>query len=770
MSDNCNPTKNYTNTNLVSTEPPVISHVMVIGFHHKKGSQVDFCYPPIKKPFSETEKKVSTDQNLDRPVSPSDEYEDSLPEEWKSLPNLALPDGAHNFSCDTVFFHLPSLNPPLTAAPATSHPSIMDQLFDQSLVYCVSCYKQVAVSDSLKEADSSVTRSTIIKAVVVVSRLPYYGLIAAKTESMTRVYFKQPNFKDKSCLIELYGNLNFVLSKEQREITSPLETSLLSLSPTKYLIPIFGHKILMLLKLLLLEKRVLIYLNLTSNPNQLPTLPNSPVTSYESFSITSEMGSGVKLLCMTLLTLSSLIPRTFSLHTRDYYLYCTHCTSVQQSPSQPFSSSPGANDPNTSNSNNTETAGDIDETNTKTTTTTTSSTCNKIEENRKSPSDPTSPSRSPEVTYSILSIPPIKLFKSPNECHPYACLSTLDQLHQLSGYMVGATNALFKAKKSSLFDVIIDLTTGKIEIENNDLKKLLSLTTEDLRFADFLLKHVTANTSLGHSNISTSSFYPGQSETDSFEGSDDWLRIQINLYLLHALRTSFLRDDCKDFSSFNSSFMKYWKEHTTNYKEWKEMFLTTILTESPEEKDLDVLIKSAFEKIQPGHPFSSSKTTNASSVMNDMKLRFINSYGSSLFAASPVSTSSISQSNILTPTQTGSSPRSKSPDASGSSRRTAVLEASKSAFNSAKSTLTSWLGPGYSYGERGSSKSSTDQSSDVNDSTGRSDFDQMSVESAHDVLAKELQSLSYSSLLKKVSDDDSSFESVSAEGPTGLST
>lgn len=733
-----------------SAEPPVISHVMVIGFHHKKGSQVDFCYPPIRKTNGDG-KTSPTDQKASRPGSPSDEYEDSLPDEWKSLPNLALPDGAHNFSCDTVFFHLPSLNSPPNAAPASSNPSIMDQLFDQSLVYCVSCYKQVAVSDSLKEADSSITRSTIIKAVVVVSRLPYYGLIAAKTESMTRVYFKQPNFKDKSCLIELYGNLNFVLSKEQTEITSPLEKSLLYLSPTKYLIQVFGHKVLMLLKLLLLEKRVLIYLNLTSNPNQLPTLPNSPVTSYESFSISSEMEPGVKLLCMTLLTLSSLIPRTFSLHThlRHHYLYCIHCTSFQQPPS-PSSSSPANDGPSTLSE------GDSQETSTK------SPTWSKPDE-RKSPSSPNSPSRSPEVTYSVRAIPPIKLFKSPNECHPYACLSTLDQLNNLSSYLVGATNALFKAKKSSLFDVIIDLTTGKIEIENNELKKLLSLTTEDLRFADFLVNR--SNMAAQSGNGSPGQNYSGMSESNGFEGSDDWLRVQFNVYLLHALRTSLQNSDSKDFASFNSSFMRYWKEHTSNYKEWKENFLTTIFTESPDEKDLEVLVRNAFEKIQPGHPCSSNRTTNPSSVMNDIKLRLIYS---SLFAASPNQ-----QSNVLTPAATGSSPRSKSPDSSGPSRRTAVLEASKSAFNSAKSTLTSWLGPSYSLGEKQLSKvasSSGEQTNSVPDSTENAEFDQGSVESAEDALDAKSQSVRFGSLLKKDRDDDLSFESISNDGQVDSTT
>jgi hypothetical protein len=42
--------------------------VLVVGFHHQKGSQVEYSYPP--------------------PVS-------SLPLSWKFLPYAAIPDGAH---------------------------------------------------------------------------------------------------------------------------------------------------------------------------------------------------------------------------------------------------------------------------------------------------------------------------------------------------------------------------------------------------------------------------------------------------------------------------------------------------------------------------------------------------------------------------------------------------------------------------------------------------------------------------------------------------
>ena len=54
----------------------------------------------------------------------------------------------------------------------------------------------------------------------------------------------------------------------------------------------------------------------------------------------------------------------------------------------------------------------------------------------------------------------------------------------------GATNALFK-QKSGVAEVIIDIEKDKIDILEPELKKALQLTTEDLRFIDFIIKQVS---------------------------------------------------------------------------------------------------------------------------------------------------------------------------------------------------------------------------------------------------------------------------------------
>ena len=59
---------------------PVL-HVLVVGFHHKKGCQVEYATPPL--------------------IQGQEARSPELPSQWKHLPSLALPDGSHNYDADT---------------------------------------------------------------------------------------------------------------------------------------------------------------------------------------------------------------------------------------------------------------------------------------------------------------------------------------------------------------------------------------------------------------------------------------------------------------------------------------------------------------------------------------------------------------------------------------------------------------------------------------------------------------------------------------------
>lgn len=124
---------------------------------------------------------------------------------------------------------------------------------------------------------------------------------------------------------------------------------------------------------------------------------------------------------------------------------------------------------------------------------------------------------------------PLAIFTKGSLCLPYLSLPYLDLLTDVNvrSYVVGATNILFKQKRQ-LYDILVDIDFGRIECQDINLRRLLHLTTEDLRFADYIVKHV--------SEEKFDVFLDGV----GWEGGDEWIRTQFRVYLLCLLRTSLL--------------------------------------------------------------------------------------------------------------------------------------------------------------------------------------------------------------------------------------
>lgn len=136
------------------------------------------------------------------------------------------------------------------------------------------------------------------------------------------------------------------------------------------------------------------------------------------------------------------------------------------------------------------------------------------------------------------------------------------------GYTIGTSNILFKQKKQ-LTDVFVDIEGGSIETANVEIRKQLTLTTEDLRFVDFIMRHV-------------------QAPKENAEGSEHWIREQFQGYMLAMLRTSLLPEGTKELEHFNGYFMSTWKKGTC-YQQWYD-----------HSKPADTV----FEDIPAGHPFA----------------------------------------------------------------------------------------------------------------------------------------------------------------------
>lgn len=127
------------------------------------------------------------------------------------------------------------------------------------------------------------------------------------------------------------------------------------------------------------------------------------------------------------------------------------------------------------------------------------------------------------------------------------------------GYTIGATNILFKQRLYDDLDAFID--DCEIDLKNNEnLKKILQLTTADLRFTDYLIKNVNSSRSIGeklntptllsfkktlsYSNMDKKDVNDLSSQSSTWEGSDDWIRLNFKWYLYTLLGSIVKEDAC----------------------------------------------------------------------------------------------------------------------------------------------------------------------------------------------------------------------------------
>lgn len=509
------------------SEGPIL-YVIVVGFHHKKGCQVEYSFPPLV------------------PNAPNE-----CPPGWKYLPTLALPDGSHNYDEDTAYFHLPSLTDP------------------KKTVYGISCYRQIPV-ERIKNLTADITRGTVQKSVCVLSELPLYGHIQVKMALITHAYFEEGDFSKVSLLEDTYTHLNSVLL--QNDLSSQ---TFVGLSARDFILQ-WRHKALLLFKLLLLEKRVIFY--------------KSPV----------------QCLCSNILTLLSLHPLMI-----EKGLEQSACVKLSRpmSPMPEFSDedspmhSPkiiNKNSDNIDNSHvasvdldiananlnieNTEIAVEVTESANNTNECDKSNICRDVSSETVGENIQNSMNLLAQINMESCGVP-LPLFTNGYLCLPYLSLPYLDLLSDVNvrGYVVGATNILFKQKRQ-LSDVLVDIESFKIECQDIELRKQLHLTTEDLRFADYIVKHVA--------DERHDVFLDGV----GWEGGDEWIRTQFKIYLLYLLKSATLPDGSRELEHFSVSYMTALKE-THNFKMWQS-------------KDYNGL-----ENIAPGHPFAGQLS------VSDMKLR-----------------------------------------------------------------------------------------------------------------------------------------------------
>ncbi|OAV89477.1 hypothetical protein PTTG_12670 [Puccinia triticina 1-1 BBBD Race 1] len=148
-------------------KPPLsVYAVILVSFDHALGPTVEWSFPASLAEHDALSQQIN-----------------------RNLPFLALPDGAHLKTEDYSYFHL-----------------FLPHLSTDSTIFGISCNRQI-VSTDLINPGADVTRSTVQKAVVVLANQPVFGCIRDKLGVVTRALFAQRDFTDRSILEDFYHSL-----------------------------------------------------------------------------------------------------------------------------------------------------------------------------------------------------------------------------------------------------------------------------------------------------------------------------------------------------------------------------------------------------------------------------------------------------------------------------------------------------------------------------------------------------------------------------------
>ncbi|KAL5342385.1 transport protein Avl9-domain-containing protein [Aspergillus crustosus] len=370
--------------------------VMVIDFHHARGPEIEQCFGP-----------EGTD-----PAAEND---------WSLLPFMALSDGAHLSTEEFSYFTLRRKG--TDNEPPTS-------------LFGIACSRQID-SKTLIHKSPDVTRSTVQKAVVVITEIPRaLGQLREKLSVVTSAWFAQRDFSDSDILKKFREGLVISLGKDQTFKDQTLGLSL------REMIHEFKYQTLVLFKALLLQPKMLFF------------------------------GTRCERLCMIQFSLVSLIPGLMN--------YLQDCA-----------------DPAFDN----------------------------YAQTVEKPTSLKTSDRSSLLAYMGL---PLQIFGKGSMFGPYTPLQQLDLLADdgTKSYVVGSTNSLLLQQKDRYSDILINLDEDTINITSLSLRNALTLSVADRRWIDAITQIVSDTWDEAH---------PQQPKTHGYIGSEEFIRLQFEEYLLALL-------------------------------------------------------------------------------------------------------------------------------------------------------------------------------------------------------------------------------------------
>ena len=219
------------------TSNPIL-YIGVISFNQKKGAIVEFTYPDIQTLKDNKESKEYLESLCDKNNKDLNSIEKVIENINYQLTYLCMPDGAHILKNDSQFFLIQNL---------------------PKLLYGISCYRQLQTTQAMKEDEQENTRDYIQKAMCIVSKVPLFGQMSSKLSVTMLAYFNQESLKDKKIIEELYSN--YKISK----MNSINVNEILASFSLKKLLSLTGEKIFSIMKLIMLEKKILVYSHISNN-------------------------------------------------------------------------------------------------------------------------------------------------------------------------------------------------------------------------------------------------------------------------------------------------------------------------------------------------------------------------------------------------------------------------------------------------------------------------------------------------------------------------
>ncbi|KAH8597283.1 transport protein Avl9-domain-containing protein [Bisporella sp. PMI_857] len=123
---------------------------------------------------------------------------------------------------------------------------------------------------------------------------------------------------------------------------------------------------------------------------------------------------------------------------------------------------------------------------------------------------------------------PLQIFGKGSLFGPYTPLQQLDILadYGTKSYIVGSTNSLLLQQKDRYSDILINLDEDTINITSTSLRAALTLSAADRRWIDFITQSV---------NETWDDANPQRPKTMGYVGSEEFIRLQFEEYLLSAL-------------------------------------------------------------------------------------------------------------------------------------------------------------------------------------------------------------------------------------------